>query len=75
MILENIKFGDKFKTRDGRIAIVIGEHKTARRKHWYDFICLEENVDMINHTPCKFSTHDNGIAFEDFEWLDIIEKL
>lgn len=75
MILENIKFGDKFKTRDGRIAIVIGEHKTARRKHWYDFICLEDDLVMLNRTPCKFCTHDNGIAFEDFEWLDIIEKL
>lgn len=30
---------------------------------------------MINRTPCKFCTHDNGIAFEYFEWLDIIEKL
>lgn len=74
MILENIKFGDKFKTRDGRIAIVIGEHKITR-KHWYDFICLEEDLDMINNTPYKFSVYDSGIAFEGFEWLDIIEKL
>ena len=74
MNLENIKFGDKFKTHDGRIAIVIGEHKTTR-KHWYDFICLEEDLDMINNTPYKFSAYDNGIAFEGFEWLDIIEKL
>ena len=74
MILENIKFGDKFITRDGRIAIVIGEHKITR-KHWYDFICLEDDLDMINNTPYKFSAHDNGIAFEGFEWLDIIEKL
>jgi len=31
MKLENAKFGDKFITRDGRVAIVIGEHKTVRR--------------------------------------------
>jgi len=74
MNLENIKFGDKFKTRDGRIAIVIGEHKNAR-KHWYDFVCLEEDLDMINNTPYKFSACNNGIAFEGFEWLDIIAKL
>lgn len=74
MILENVKFGDKFRTRDGRIAIVIGEHKITR-KHWYDFICLEEDLDMINNTPYKFSAYDNGIAFEGFEWLDIIEKI
>lgn len=45
------------------------------RKQWYDFICLEEDLDMINNTPYKFSAYDNGIAFEGFEWLDIIEKL
>lgn len=74
MILENVKFGDKFKTKDGRIAVVIGEHKTSR-KHWYDFVCLDENADMINNTPYKFWAYDDGIAFEGFEWLNIIEKL
>lgn len=74
MTLDNIKFGDKFRTRDGRIAVVIGEHKTVR-KHWYDFICLAEDADMINDTPYKFWAYDNGKAFEDFEWLDIVEKL
>lgn len=74
MNLKNVKFGDKFKTRDGRIAVVIGEHKTVR-KHWYDFVCLDEDADMINNTPYKFSAYDNGIAFEQFEWLDIVEKL
>ncbi len=74
MKLENVKFGDKFVTRDGRIAIAIGEHKTARR-HWYDFICLGEDEDMINHSPYKFNAYDNGIALEGFTWLDIIEKI
>ena len=74
MILENIKFGDKFKTRDGCIAVVIGEHKTIR-KHWYDFVCLDEDADMINNTPYKFSAYDDGMAFEGFDWLDIVEKL
>jgi len=74
MILENVKFGDKFKTKDGRIAVVIGEHKTSR-KHWYDFVCLDENVDMVNNTPYKFWAYDDGIAFEGFEWLNIIEKI
>lgn len=74
MILENVKFGDKFKTQDGRIAVVIGEHKTAR-KHWYDFICLDEGADMINDTPYKFSAYDDGRAFEGFDWLDIIVKI
>ena len=54
-------------------AIVIGEHKTVRR-HWYDFICLGKDEDMINYSPYKFSAYDNGIALEGFEWLDIIEK-
>lgn len=74
MKLDNVKFGDKFITRDGRIAIVIGEHKTSR-KHWYDFICLDENADMINNTPYKFWAYDDGTAFEGFDWLDIIGKL
>lgn len=74
MMLENVKFGDKFRTKDGRIAVVIGERKTAR-KHWYEFVCLDENVDMINNTPYKFWAYDNGVAFEGFEWLNIIEKI
>ena len=74
MILENVKFGDKFVTRDGRIAVIIGEHKTSR-KHWYDFVCLDENADMINDTPYKWWVHDDGTAFEDFDWLDFVEKL
>ena len=74
MILENAKFGDKFITRDGRVAVVIGEHKTTR-KHWYDLVCLEEDADMINNTPYKFWAYDNGIAFEGFEWLDIVLKI
>ena len=74
MDLNGSKFGDKFVTRDGRIAVVIGEHKTAR-KHWYDFVCLDEDADMINDTPYKFSAYDDGRAFEGFDWLDIIVKL
>lgn len=74
MTLENIKFGDKFVTRDGRIAVVIGEHKTVR-KHWYDFVALREDESMLNITPYKFCADDNGTAFEGFDWLDIIVKL
>lgn len=74
MILENIKFGDKFVTRDGRIAVVIGEHKNAR-KHWYEFIALDEGIPMLGNTPYKFCAYDDGVAFEGFEWLDIIVKI
>ena len=72
--LNDSKFGDKYLTRDGRIAIVIGEHKTYR-KHWYDLVCLEEDLDMINNTPYKFNAYDDGTAFEEFEWLDIVSKI
>lgn len=74
MDLNGSKFGDKFVTRDGRIAIVIGEHKTAR-KHWYEFVALEEDVSMLDNTPYKFYAYDDGIALEGFEWLDIISKI
>ena len=74
MNIDGAKFGDKFKTQDGRIAVVIGEHQTTR-KHWYDFIALEEDSDMINGSPYKFSAYASGIAFEGFTWLDIIEKI
>lgn len=74
MDLNDSKFGDKFMTRDGRIAVVINEHKNAR-KHWYDFMALEDGVEMLGNEPYKFSAYDNGIAFEGFEWLDIILKL
>lgn len=74
MDLNSSKFGDKYLTRDGRIAIVIGEHRTAR-KHWYDFVCLGEDLDMINNMPYKFCAYDNGTAFEEFEWLDITSKI
>ena len=74
MNLNGTKFGDKFKTRDGRIAIVIGEHKNAR-KHWYEFVALEEDEPMLGNTAYKFYAYDDGIAFEGFEWLDIILKI
>ena len=74
MKLENVKFGDKFKTRDGRIAIAIGEHKTYRC-HWYDFVALEEDVPMLGNSSEKFHVYDTGIAMEDFTWLDIVEKI
>lgn len=73
MKLENAKFGDKFITRDGRVAIVVGEHKTYRR-HFYNLIALEEDADMINNTPIKFDANSDGIAFEGFDWLDIVDK-
>lgn len=75
MKLENVKFGDKFKTRDGRIAIAIDEHKISRH-HWYDFVVIqEEGLSMLEGSPYKFSVHDTGIAMEDFTWLDIVEKI
>ena len=74
MDLNGSKFGDKFMTRDGRVAIVIGEHKTAR-KHWYTFIALEDGEPMLGNDPYTFHAHDDGIAFEGFEWLDIILKI
>ena len=74
MDLNGTKFGDKFVTRDGRIAVVIGEHKTAR-KHWYEFVALEKDVSMLDTTPYKFYAYDDGIALEGFEWLDIILKI
>lgn len=74
MDLNGSKFGDKFKTRDGRIAVVIGEHKTAR-KHWYEFVALEEDVSMLDNTTYKFYAYDDGIALEGFDWLDIILKI
>lgn len=74
MDLNGSKFGDKFVTRDGRLAIVIGEHKNAR-KHWYEFVALEEGVPMLGNDTCKFYVYDDGIALEGFEWLDIISKI
>lgn len=74
MDLNGSKFGDKFVTRDGKIALVIGEHKTTR-KHWYDFVALEEDAPMLGNALCKFYAHDDGTAFEGFEWLDIILKI
>ena len=74
MDLNGSKFGDKFVTRDGRLAVVIGEHKNAR-KHWYEFVALEEGVPMLGNDPEKFYVYDDGIALEGFEWLDIILKI
>lgn len=73
MDLNGSKFGDKFVTRDGRLAVVIGEHKTVR-KHWYEFVALEEGVPMLGNDPYKFYVYDDGTALEGFEWLDIILK-
>lgn len=72
MKLENLKFGDKFKTRGGKIAIVVGEHKNAR-KHWYEFLALERGMPMLGNQPYRFYAYDDGTAFEGFEWLNIVE--
>ena len=74
MDLNGINFGDKFVTRDGRIAVVIGEHKNAR-KHWYEFVALDNGVPMLGNSPYEFWAYDDGVAFEGFTWLDIISRL
>jgi len=74
MDLNGSKFGDKFMTHDGRIALVINEHKTSR-KHWYTFIALDDGVPMLGNEPYTFHASDDGIAFEGFEWLDIVSKI
>ena len=74
MDLNGANFGDKFVTRDGRIAVVIGEHKNAR-KHWYEFVALDKGVPMLGNSPYEFWAYEDGVAFEGFTWLDIVSRL
>ena len=48
---------------------------TTHSKWWYDFVALEEDAPMLGNALCKFYAHDDGTAFEGFEWLDIILKI
>lgn len=74
MVLQNVKFSDKFRTNDGRIAVVVNEHKNAR-KHWYEFFALEEGIEMLGNSSYRFYAYDDGTALEGFEWLNIVERL
>jgi len=37
-------------------------------------VALEEGSDMINNIPYKFDANSDGIAFDGFNWLDIVDK-
>lgn len=72
--LINAKFGDKYKTRDGRMAIITRGHTLARHK-WFEGVIGPINPVSIGPDIDIHRWDANGIAREGFTWLDLVEKL
>ena len=72
--LTNSKFGDKYKTRDGRMAIITRGHSLARHK-WFEGVIGHIDSFSIGADIDYFRWEVNGIAQEKITWLDLIEKI
>lgn len=69
-IFENAKFGDRFCTRDGRMAIFYKAHLSPAREGSRYVVCLLEPKD--NAIQGLFTFHLDGTAFGRQTQLDII---
>lgn len=72
--LTNCKFGDKFETRNGRMAVIIKSHPNPR-KPWFTGIIGDPNCDLSNSWAYEAHYYSDGTAQEDFTHLDLIKKL
>lgn len=72
MDLTNSKFGDKYITREGKIAIVIGGH-TNIRKPFFDIVIGDPNIPFSEQWTTRTSCYADGIA-PDYQY-DLIAKL
>lgn len=73
--LTNANFGDKYKTRDGRLIILTRKHRHPRHGIWFEGWYGYVDCDFAD---CESNTHrwfNDGTAAEDFEWLDLVEKI
>ena len=72
-MLKTAQFGDKFRTRDGSIAILIKRHDLARRKVYECMVgkCYEPNMaDAVMHPY-----NEDGRAQEGFTHFDLVEEI
>lgn len=72
--LTKSKFGDKYKTRDGRMAIITRGHSLSQHK-WFEGVIGPINPVSIGSDIDMHRWNVNGIAQEGFTWLDLIEKI
>lgn len=73
--LTTAKFGDKYKTRDGRLVVLTKKHRHPRLGVWFEGWYGSIDCEFAD---CKSNTHrwfKDGKAHEEFEWLDLIEKI
>ena len=72
--LTKSKFGDKYKTRDGRMTIITRGNSLAQHK-WVEGVIGPIDSFSIGADIDYFRWEVNGIAQEGFTWLDLIEKI
>jgi hypothetical protein len=73
--LTNAKFGDKYKTRDGRVVVLTKKHRHPRHGIWFEGWYGSDDCDFVDCNPNCHRWYKDGTAAEGFEWLDLIEKI
>ena len=70
--LKNCKFGDKFMTRNGKIAVIIGGHIDIRKPFW-EAVIGDPNMSFSEQWIDKQNYYADGTAQEGFTHLDLIK--
>lgn len=73
--LTNAKFGDKYKTRNGKIAILTKGHRNARLGIWFQGCIGSIDCELADNNYDEHCWYKDGTAQEGFEWYDLIEKI
>ena len=72
--LTKCKFGDKFETRDGRMAIIIKGHRHPR-KPWFEAIVGKSNCELPDSDAYTVAYYADGTAKAEFTDLDLIKEI
>ena len=72
--LTNANFGDKYKTRDGRVVVLTKKRRRPRHGIWFEGWYGSVDCDFADCNPNCHWWNKDGTAQEDFKWLDLIEK-
>jgi hypothetical protein len=72
--LTNANFGDKYKTRDGRVVVLTKKRRHPRHGIWFEGWYGSVDCDFADCNPNCHWWNKDGTAQEDFKWLDLIEK-
>lgn len=72
-MLKTAKFGDKFKTRDGSIAILVRRRDLARKRVYECMVGKSLNPNMADAIMWPYN--EDGTAQEGFTHFDLIQEI